>query len=127
MSEFKELRKWLEGNGFKFAENPIRHHANECNWYAYRQSRFDARRCECNDDKPRMQILVNPSSIKLHGVIHESVEVELCGEFDGVWWRMKAYSLKPSEVATKLYGIEFSLISAWDALSSNKQINPRMC
>ena len=110
------LRDWLTGQGFRCAENRLNYPNNKCNWYAYRRSELSARVCECNDDKPGMQIVVTPRAMVVNGEAYEGVEVELCGEANGVWWKMTAYSLKPDEVPEKLEGVERALIAAWNAL-----------
>ncbi|GAB4059147.1 hypothetical protein [Uliginosibacterium sediminicola] len=114
-----ELREWLTTQGFRCANNTLRHQGNGCNWYAYRRSNLSARTCECNDDKPGMQIVVTPSAMVLHNRLHESVEIELCGEANGVWWKVTAYSITPSDVPKKLADVERALISAWNALTPN--------
>lgn len=114
-----ELRDWLTAHGFRCAEDPLRSRENECNWYAYRRSELEARRCECNDDKPGMQIVVKPSALILNDKLHRSAEVELCGEAGGLWWNFSAYSMKPEEVPSKLADVEAGLIAAWNALVPN--------
>jgi hypothetical protein len=114
-----ELRAWLEAQGFRCAEDPTRHHDNECNWYAYRRSKLEARCCECNDNKPGMQIVVKPSAMQIGDNKHRSAEIELCGEANGVWWNFSAYSIRPEEVPVKLPEVEAGLIAAWNALRPN--------
>lgn len=115
----EELRKWLMEQGFRCEESPLRYQDNGCNWYAYRRSELSARRCECNDDKPGMQIVVTPSEVELNGKPYRSCEIELCGEVGGVWWKMTACSLKPEEVPGKMSEVERALIAAWNALHPN--------
>ena len=115
----EELRGWLTEQGFRCAENPLRYPENGCNWYAYRRSELSARVCECNDDKPGMQIVVTPSEMTLNDTTHRGVEIELRGEANGVWWKMTAYSLKPEDVPAKLADVERALIAAWNALRPN--------
>ena len=116
LSGADELREWLIGNGFVCAENSLRHQENVCNWYAYRRSEMSARSCECNYDKQGMQIVVRPSEFTLNGHTHRSVEIELCGEANGVWWKINEYSLKPEEVPGKFADVERGLIAAWNAI-----------
>lgn len=114
-----ELRNFLMAHGFRCAEYSLRSRENGCNWYAYRRSELEARRCECNDDKPEMQIIVKPSVLTLNGKQHRSAEVELCGESGGLWWNFMAYSMTPDEVPSKLDDVEAGLIAAWNALRPN--------
>jgi hypothetical protein len=114
-----ELREWLETQGFRCVEDPTRYRENECNWYAYRRSELEARRCECNDNKPGMQIVVKPSAMALNGTQHRSVDIELCGEAGAVWWKLSAYSLNPEQVPEALPYVENALIAAWNALRPN--------
>ena len=114
-----ELREWLEAHAFRCAEDPCHYRENECNWYAYRRSELPARACECNSDKPEMQIVVKPSAMQIGEHRHRSAEVELCGEAGGVWWKLSAYSMRPEEVPTKLCDVEVALIAAWNALQPN--------
>lgn len=114
-----ELRKWLESQGFRIAKSPLGRLDNECNWYAYHRSELDARACECNYDKPGMQIVVTPYAFSFDGRRHSSAEVELCGEAGGIWWKLRAYSLSPDQVPERLAFVEPALIAAWNALLSN--------
>lgn len=110
-----DLNAWLVTHGFRIAANQFRRDMNDCDWYAYRRSNIPARECETNDGKPA-QIVVYPSSFTFDGRLHESVEVEVCGEASGVWWKLQAYSLSPADVPEKLSTVEESLIAAWNAL-----------
>lgn len=111
-----ELRDWLASEGFRCAGDPLHHRDNECNWYGYRRSAIPARACECNSDKPGMQIVVKPSVITINGTRHSSAEVELCGEAGGEWWKLSAYGLRTEDVPAKLSGVEAALVAAWNAL-----------
>lgn len=113
--DLESLRAWLESDGFKFSPNPFGSEHNECTWYAYRYSALPARRCECNDDKPA-QIVARPTFASFGSNRMESVEVDVCGEAGGLWYDLKAYSISPAELPTKLPLIEASLIRAWNAL-----------
>lgn len=113
------LRRELELRGFRCAQDPTRHQWNECNWYAYRRSDMPARPCECNSEKPGMQIVVKPSVMTLNGTKHRSVEVELRGETGGMWWNLSAYGISPEDLPGKLPDVEAGLIAAWNALRPN--------
>lgn len=114
-----ELREWLESQGFRIAKSSLGSRENECNWYAYRRSELAARACECNYDKQGMQIVVTPHAFSFDGRRHSSVEIEVCGEAGGVWWKLMAYSLSPDRVMEGLAFVEPALIAAWNALLPN--------
>jgi hypothetical protein len=104
------LREWLIAEGFRIAPDRS---DGECNWYAYRPSGIPARECECNPFKPS-QIVVMP--FERDG--RESVEVNVTGEFGGLWYQLKCYSLSPAELMGRMREIEASLIAAWNALEA---------
>jgi hypothetical protein len=112
----EDLQAWLIAQGFKCEVDSLSHNMNECNWYAYRRSNRPARRCECNNDKEGIPIVIKPSTFTLDGTRHESVTVELCGEANGAWWNIQAYSLGIGEVKDRLGELELGLITAWNAL-----------
>lgn len=114
------LRGWLTAQGFRVALDDLSHKDNECNWYAYRNSRSPARDCECNYGKP-MQIVVHPWRIAAgNGVLRacglESVEIDVTGEVEGRWYQLRCYGIKHDELMTRLHEIEEALIAAWNAL-----------
>ena len=111
-----ELRNWLTAHGFCCEVDPVRHQENKCNWYAYHRSELEARRCECNDSKAGVQLVVKPSVMQIGDHELRNVEIELRGEANGIWWSLSAYSLKPEEASKNLDIIETSLIAAWNAL-----------
>lgn len=106
------LREWLVSNGFSVSENAIRISNNEANWIAYRRAELEVRECECNDKK--ISLIVEPFERSLIG--YSSCEIEIIGEAGGVWFMLKAYSLKPQELMQRLPKIERQLVAAWNAL-----------
>jgi hypothetical protein len=112
----ENLYNWLEENGFKFSKNQFVKSEENCNWYAWRRSELSARVCECNSDKDGVQIVVRPFSAQIGDRLHRNVEIDVKGEYKGIWFSISAYSLKPEEVFDRLYDIEKSLVSAWNAL-----------
>lgn len=115
-----DLREWLTAQGFSVARDSLGRD-NECNWYAYRRSALPARECECNDGKP-IQLLVKPHKFTHHSAplgAWESVEVDVTGEAGGLWFKLRAYSLKHDELRARLSDIEASLVAAWNALRPN--------
>ena len=113
-SNLDNLREWLAGDGFKFADAAYSGH-NECRWYAYRYTALPARPCECNDDKPA-QIVARPHFATFGTNRMESVEVNVCGEAGGLWFDLKAYSIKADDLPKNLPTVEAALIRAWNAL-----------
>ena len=113
-----ELREWLESAGFKFGIDSLRYEGNECDWYAYRRTAIPSRECECNDGKA-MQIIIKPSQFAVNGKQYKTASVEVCGEYDGQWWRLEAYGVDTDKFPEKFDAIERSLISAWNALGAS--------
>ena len=112
-----ELREWLISQGFKVSQNHLGRE-NLCNWYAYKRTGLQARECECNDGKP-MQIVVTPYKLvhqSLPTGVMESVEVDVTGEVEGLWFKLQAYSLRHDELRERMAEIEGRLIAAWNAL-----------
>jgi hypothetical protein len=120
MTGLDDFREWLLGRGFKVAKNSLQSQSNLCDWYACRRSEMPARRCECNDDKRGVQIVVHPHLFEVSSVRHESAEVSISGEAGGVWFELKAYSMKPAEFQSKSDEIERMLVAAWNALVPEK-------
>lgn len=116
-----QLRDWLEQQGFGFGNNQFRGQMNDCDWYAWRRSKLDARDCDRNG--PKMQIVVTPHSYELDGKRWESVEADVTGECAGVWYKLQAYSLTPAELVTRLDEIETALVTAWNSLRPNGEVN----
>lgn len=115
-----QLRDWLEQQGFGFGNNQFRGQMNDCDWYAWRRSKLSARDCDRNG--PKMQIVVTPHSCNRDGKQWESVEADVTGECDGIWYKLQAYSLTPAELVTRLDEIETALVTAWNSLRPNDQI-----
>lgn len=128
MTEFygaPELRKWLEEHGFLPSIDGLRSEHNRCTWYAYRRSKIEARRCECNDDKPGIQLIVKPYLSRLpDGRELRMCEIDLAGEAGGQWYTLKAYSLDIDAVPEKLEQIERALVAAWNALDNGQSTRP---
>lgn len=112
-----QLHDWLEGQGFNFGKQDAHKHLNQCSWYAWRRIKINTRECECNG--PKVQLVITPYSFVTSDYKSESVEVDLTGEAGGVWWKLTAYSMKPSEIIERLDEIETSLANAWNSLRPN--------
>jgi hypothetical protein len=112
---YEELREWLLEQGFRVIPEGIGDRHNECNWIAYRRSELPARECEGNPGKT-MQLLVRPYQFAQGGSIWQSIEVDVTGQVNGLWWKLQAYSMSYDELRENLTSIEEKLISAWNAL-----------
>ena len=107
-----KLKKFLEKRGYKFYKNYI-DPDNQCDWYACK--RTESKR-ECTSNEKPVQIVVTPLKYDCDGISYTSVEVNLTAEFNGVWWKLKAYSLSEKDVIKNLEMIEMSLVKAWEVL-----------
>jgi len=119
-----ELREWLISQGFRISVNCLGSSGNQCNWYAYRPTKRNARECECNDGKP-MQVVVRPWRIEHSDApdgAWESAEVDVTGEAGSHWYKLQCYSLTHNELMGRLHEIEAALIAAWNALRPLQQI-----
>lgn len=103
--------------GFKIESDQFHNIMNMYNWIGYRRIVTDHRHCECNDKK--LQLSVKPFSTTIHGNEYESCEVEVVGEYNGIWYKVMAYSMSPSEFLNRINEIEHNLIMAWEHLKSN--------
>jgi len=113
-----DLRAWLIENGFRCEVDYLK----EClktNWYAYRRTKLPARECECNDGKS-MQLVVKPFALNNGFTTHESVEVSLRGEYGGIWYDLKAYSIDVQTFKARMDEIESNLVNAWNALNAKQ-------
>ncbi len=109
-----QLREWLAERGFGFGNNNFRGQMNDCDWCAWRRSKLEARACECNGSN--IQIVLTPNSYKRDGKRWESVEADVTGECNGVWYRLQAYSMTPTELVARLNDVESALVRAWNSL-----------
>ncbi len=109
-----ELKDHLVEAGFQPYINPTHFRTSKTDWYACRKVETE-RECECNEGK-RMQLTVWPYKSTIHDKTYESVEVDITGEYKGVWYKLQAYSLSPDELVEKLDSIENSLVAAWNSL-----------
>lgn len=110
-----DLREWLTSQGFRTWQDGLAHPDNLCNWYATRKTHLQARECECNKGKS-MQLLVKPFEFTFRtGDTASSVQVDVTGEANGIWYKLQAYSLSHDDLRGRLDEIESSLIAAWNA------------
>lgn len=86
-------------------------HSQSRNLYAPRSSSDSLRDCACNDKPPGIYLREHPP-YRADGL--PSYEVELCGEWAGVWVKFMAYSLQTPEQIEK--GIVY-VKHAWQAVT----------
>lgn len=87
-------------------------------WYACLKTQLPARACECNKDKV-MQLIIYPYVLKVPNVPErQTAEIELTGEYKGLWYKLRVYSLTFDEAINRLNEIEAALIGAWNALET---------
>lgn len=106
-------RTWLANNGWKVGEwwEP-----DYCTGKWYRQFPEVEPRCQCNDDKPGVQLVLREHSRAFRGSYHTQYELELCAEAaDGVWVELKAYSIPGGELRDVIESQIAKLIRAWKA------------
>jgi hypothetical protein len=109
----EQLREWLESQDFIFDRNPYHYPVNNCNWLAWRQSKLLAKDCDYNGT---IHIVLVPYSHNYNGQQRDSVEVDITGARDGIWYKLQAYSLTPAELIARLDEIETKLVKAWNSL-----------
>lgn len=110
-----ELKEALTVIGFRHARKPIFNEVyNTCNWYAYRKISQTFVNCECNDKPP--SLIIEPSYMTVNGRAHDTCEVIITGERDNVWFQLKAYGIKASELIERLPKVEAALVAAWNNL-----------
>jgi hypothetical protein len=109
-----DLKEQLAALGFKFEQNQFAQPENQLSWIAYRRIVEDHRVCDCNEKS--LQLVVRPFKMQFYDNLHESCEVDVTGEFDGVWYKLQAYSMSHEELLERLDEIEGNLIRAWGAL-----------
>jgi hypothetical protein len=114
MNDQDKLKEILISMGYTVKFNPLNVEHNECDWYAYRAFP-STRKCECNEKKD-IQIVIYPYQYSKRGIYGQSVEIDLTGQFNGVWWKLQSYSISMDEVKDKHDSIVKSLISAWEHL-----------
>ena len=106
-----ELRVWLGDRGFQIErDNLVNGAESMCNWIAWRKLKVFANECECNEKPP--SFVVKPYEY----MGWESVACEIVGELSGIWFRVKAYGMKPDELKKRMDEVEEILVNGWNAL-----------
>ena len=108
------LHDFLTKKHFKFGINTLRDKSNTCEWQAYRTSEIPARDCETNGSGA--QLVVVPFQYTIKDSVHESVEIGIRGEYNEIWYELKAYAMSPAELTKNFKDVEASLVRSWNAL-----------
>ncbi|MGI9142489.1 MAG: hypothetical protein ACR2IJ_04805, partial [Fluviibacter sp.] len=112
MNTQDELKDWLKDQGFREYPNSLASFEDECKWIACK--RYDSKyNCECNYDKPGVQVVVSPHKWHIQGQEGASVEIDITGEANGIWYKLQAYSLSWSELPEKFEQVTEALVKAW--------------
>lgn len=112
-----ELREALVRAGFRIGPDPI----GSSTWLAYRRTDDTVRRCECNSDRPGVQVVVRLFETTHAGETWRNTEVDITGEVGGRWYRLMCYGISDDKLLAELPAIEGALIRAWQALSPAPQ------
>lgn len=121
----EKLQQALLNKGFTLEKDHFRNHGNLTPWYAWRRTRPGCRPCECNSDKPGLVLVIKPYAFNRSLDEYPpriTVEVEICGQANGLWWTLKAYGIDAVDDLLvsnldELEKIEASLVRAWNALT----------
>ncbi len=74
--------------------------------------------CQCNDDKPGMQVCIALSK-EGHAGFPPSIEMDMCGELaDGSWVKLQNYGMRDS-LEEALSAIP-RLLAAWETLNQEQ-------
>lgn len=79
-------------------------------WYAWRPAK--TRDCQSNEKPP--SICIYPWDDEINGVEIRSMEMEICGEIDGVWYKLQAYAMPIG--TSQIEPVSKVLMRAWEAL-----------
>ena len=109
------LKEWLKDKGFHEYPNVLASVENECKWIACKRQKSKYV-CESNYDKPGIRVVVLPHKWCIGGNECASVDVEIRGEANGIWYTLQAYSLSWEELPAKFDQVADALLRAWESL-----------
>lgn len=117
MNTQEELKDWLTTQGFHECKNTWSGSDNRCDWYAVKRYGVE-HLCETNSEKPGIQIVVWPYEYHFPQLENpgRSVEIEITGEANGIWYKLCAYSIPWTEAVERFDAITESLVVAWDSI-----------
>lgn len=117
MNSQNDLLDFLTQRGFVKCRNTWGGPENQCDWYAVK--RYAAEHlCETNSNKLGIQMVVWPYELHFPQLKNpsRSVEIEITGEANGIWYKLCAYSIPWEDAVERFDEITESLVVAWDAL-----------
>lgn len=104
-----ELRAALEADGWRFGKDAFARNRKP-DWYAWKRAK--TRNCECNSKPPA--IVIYPSDDVINGHQLNGMEIEICGEIGGRWYKFLSYGMKIG--TDEIESASKALIRAWEAL-----------
>ena len=84
--------------------------------------------CDTNEDKVSWHVKVSDWCIP-NDPYHrdfKSVEIEIVGGTNGLWFKLTAYSINFDDLKKKLFHAEISLLDAWISVSRTKEERMRL-
>ena len=118
MNEIEKLRADLALAGWRIERNSLNDNLNLVDWYAWHPKRpSDWPNCQCNNKPPLLCIYPYAVNLPQQEKTFANVEVEVCGELAGRWYKLRAYSITAGEAMQTLPKITESLGAAWRAIA----------
>lgn len=119
MDEIEKLRADLVLAGWRIERNNLNDRMNLVDWYAWHPKRPDDwPNCQSNDKPPSMCIYPYAFNLPQQEKTFANVEVEVCGELAGRWYKLRSYSITAGEAMAALPKITESLGAAWKAIAA---------
>lgn len=119
MDEIEKLRADLALAGWRIERNPLNGPVNRVDWYAWHPKRpGDWPNCQSNDKPPSLCIYPYAINLPQQEKTSANVEVEVCGELAGRWYKLRSYSITAGESMEALPSITASLGAAWKAIAA---------
>lgn len=119
MDEIEKLRADLVMAGWRIERNNLQYKMiSRVDWYAWQPKRpEDWPNCQSNDKPPLVCIYPYAVNLPHQEKAFANVEVEVCGELAGRWYKLRAYSITAGEAMEALPSITASLGAAWKAIA----------
>ena len=119
MDEIEKLRADLVLTGWRIERNSLNDRMNIADWYAWHPKRpSDWPNCQCNNKPPSLCIYPYAVNLQQQEKTLANVEVEVCGELAGRWYKLRTYSITAGEAMEALPSITVSLGAAWKAIAA---------
>lgn len=118
MEEIEKLRADLVLAGWRIERNSLNDRMNLVDWYAWHPKRTDDwPNCQCNNKPPSLCIYPYAFNLPQQEKTFANVEVEVCGELAGRWYKLSSYGITAGEAMSALPKITESLGAAWKAIA----------